>query len=48
MIFVTKKDDGSYELVNGHTRLQATLSVFDQAEVYDQSNRVTLFVHGRS
>jgi hypothetical protein len=45
MILVRKVEDGSYEAVQGHNRLRATIEVRGQAEVVDIESKEALTVH---
>lgn len=45
MITARKTEDGSYEVLNGHMRLKATIQAFGKAEVTDVPSGQTLFVH---
>jgi hypothetical protein len=45
MILVRKVEDGSYEAVQGHNRLRATIEVRGQVEVVDIESREVLTVH---
>jgi hypothetical protein len=45
MITARKTEDGSYEVLNGHMRLKATIQAFGKAEVTDAASGATLFVY---
>jgi len=45
VILVRRLGDGSYEVVDGHTRLQVLLELHGHAEVIDMQTRATLRVH---
>lgn len=45
MISARRKDDGSYDVVNGHMRLKVQLDLRGQAEVIDIGSGQTVYVH---
>lgn len=45
MIFVRRTNDGTFELVSGHARLQTFLDLHGRAEVVDVGTNETLHVH---